>query len=110
MNEREFRDKSRAIFQAVLARLDQEDPDVIEGEVSAGVVKIRSAQGATFVLNVQPPLTEVWYAAGDRAWHYRFDPDGGRWVDPRNGDELADTLSRTVSAEVGRAIRFDLPA
>ena len=108
MDEKTFRDRSRAIFQAVLARLDLEDPDEIEVENSAGVVKIRSAKGATFVLNIQPPLTEVWYAAGDRAWHYRFDPDAQRWIDPRNGDELAETLTRTVSAQVGREIAFRL--
>ena len=109
MEDREFRDRTRAIYQAVVARLDIEDPDVIEAEMSAGVVKIKGHQGHTFVLNVQPPLTEVWYAAGDRAWHYKYDADTGRWIDPRNGDDLETTLSRTISAEAGKAIDFVLP-
>lgn len=109
MEDREFRDRTRAIYLAVVARLDLEDPDVIEAEMSAGVVKIKGHLGSTFVLNVQPPLTEVWYAAGDRAWHYKYETATGRWVDPRNGDELGATLSRTVSAEAGKPIDFILP-
>jgi len=110
MQEREFRDRTAAIYKVVVARLDEEDPDDVEAEMSAGVVKIRSRKGSTYVLNVQPPLSEVWYAAGDRAWHFRFEAEAGRWVDPRNGDELGDTLSRTLSAETGRRIRFALPS
>lgn len=106
MEEREFRDRTSAIYSAVLARLDQEDPDEVEGEMSAGVVRIRSRGGQVFVLNVQPPLREVWYAAGDRAWHFGLDAATGRWVDPRNGDDLEVTLGRTVSAAVARPISF----
>jgi CyaY protein len=109
MDEKEFRDRAHAIYKAVLARLDLEDPDDIEGEMSAGVVRIRSRGGATYVLNHQTPLAEIWYAAGDRAWHFRFDPAIQAWVDPRNGDELGATLGRTVSTASGRDVSFTLP-
>lgn len=108
MDDKEFRDRAHAVYQAVLARLDQEDPDDVEGEMSAGVVRIKSRGGATYVLNHQTPLAEIWYAAGDRAWHFRFDPATDTWVDPRNGDELAQILGRTVTAASGRPITFHL--
>jgi len=106
MDERTFRQTVDAIYAQVLKRLDLEDPDVIEGEMSAGVVRIRASRGQVYVLNVQPPLQEVWYAAGDRAWHFKL--ADARWVDPRNGEELGAILDETVSKAAGKAIHFAL--
>lgn len=104
MEEREFRERAGAIYKAVLARLDAEDPDDVEGELSAGVVRIRSRNGQTYVLNHQPPLREIWYAAGDRAWHFRF--DGAAWRDPKAGDELGAVLAETITRASGRMVQF----
>lgn len=108
MTEREFRDRTTAIYKAVLARLDLEDPDIVEAELNSGVVRIRSRNGAIYVLNHQVPLREIWYAAGDRAWHFRFEEAQGRWVDPRTDDELTATLGTTLSAAASMAIAFEL--
>lgn len=107
MDELQFRQRADALYRAVLARLDAEDPDEIEAELSAGVVRIRSRGGKVYILNHQAPLREIWYAAGDRAWHFGW--DGARWVDGRNGDELAGVLGATVSAAAGKSISFNLP-
>ena len=106
MDERAFRVAVDAIYAKVLQRLDQEDPDVIEGEMNSGVVRIRNARGQVYVLNVQPPLQEIWYAAGDRAWHFQH--DGAGWLDPRNGGELGAVLNATVSQAAGKPIAFVL--
>lgn len=106
MDERTFRSVVDAIYAQVLKRLDQEDPDVIEGEMNSGVVRIRNARGQVYVLNVQPPLQEVWYAAGDRAWHFKLTERG--WEDPRNGDALNAVLNETVSKAAGKSIAFAL--
>ena len=106
MDELTIRNVVDAIYAKVLQRLDQEDPDVIEGEMNAGVVRIRSSRGQIYVLNVQPPMQEIWYAAGDRAWHFKHAATA--WVDPRNGDELGAVLDATVSRAAGISIHFDL--
>lgn len=108
MDETMFRQYTDRLYRAVLQRLDREDPDVVEGELSAGVVKIRNAAGQVYVLNHQLPLSEIWYAAGDRAWHFQRQPDL-RWVDPRNGDELGATLGLTLSRFAGIPLEFDIP-
>jgi len=110
MDERLFRDRAAEIYKAVIARLDREDPDVIEAEMSAGVVRIRSHSGSVYVLNIQPPLREVWYAAGDRAWHFAFDAEKQLWIDPRNGNDLTTILNSTLSAVAGLPLAFTLPA
>ncbi len=109
LTDQAFRGHCERIYDAVIARLDREDPDEIEGEFSSGVIRIRLLGRLTFVLNHQAPLREVWYAAGDRAWHFRLDSGQKRWIDPRNGDELASTLSATISQVLGREISFVLP-
>lgn len=106
MDERTFRTVVDAIYAKVLKRLDMEDPDLIEGEMNAGVVRIRNSRGHVYVLNVQPPMQEIWYAAGDRAWHFR--QTQALWIDPRNGDELGAVLDATVSQAAGIAIHFVL--
>lgn len=108
MDEREFRKRADAIYKAVIERLDTEDPDEIEGELSSGVVKIKVKGGKVFVLNHQAPLQEIWYAAGDRAWHFRFDTTTAKWVDPRNFDELGATLGGTITRAAGRPVAFAL--
>lgn len=107
MDESEFRKKAEDIYRNVLARLDQEDPDEVEAEQSAGVVRIRTGRGQTYILNHQAPLREMWYAAGDRAWHCRA--VDGRWVDPRTNDDLEAVLGATLTAAVGKPIQFSLP-
>jgi iron donor protein CyaY len=109
MNELEFRQYTDRLYRSVLNRLDREDPDVIEGELSAGVVKIRNAKGQIYVLNHQVPVSQIWYAAGDRAWHFEHQTDG-RWIDPRHGDELAQILGTTLSQLAGVTIAIDLPS
>ncbi len=112
MDESTFRKLADAVYRSVLARLDREDPDEVEAELQAGVVRIRLGHGhaeggKVFILNHQAPLRELWYAAGDRAWHCQLQE--GRWVDPVHGGDLQDLLGETVSAELGRPIRFELP-
>ncbi len=108
MDELMFRQYTDRLYRAVLQRLDREDPDVIEGELSAGVVKIRNAAGQIYVLNHQVPVSEIWYAAGDRAWHFQHQTDG-HWLDPRNGEELAAVLGQTLSRLAGIPLEFDIP-
>ncbi len=108
MDELQFRKRTAAIYKAVTDRLDLEDPDEVEADHAADAVRIRCKGGKVFILNHQTPLREVWYAAGDRAWHFQFDPSAGKWIDPRNFDELGATLGGTITRAVGKPIAFAL--
>jgi len=108
MDDKDFRKRADAIYRAVIARLDDEDPDEIEAEPAEGVVRIKLRGGKVFVLNHQAPLREIWYAAGDRAWQFQFDPSTSRWVDPRNFDELGAVINATLSRAAGRPIAVPL--
>jgi CyaY protein len=84
--------------------LDTFDPDEVDFSTADGVVKIEFPDGRTFVLNRQAAASQMWFAAGVRAWHY--DWDGQDWVDDRDGHRLFDNLERVLGDELGRAVRI----
>jgi CyaY protein len=105
MDEKTFRDVAGLVIERVRQTLDQQDPDVVEAVLEAGVLKLQFPKGAPFVLNLQPPIREVWLAADRQAWHFRS--DGDRWLDKKGtGDELFTTLARLLAAKIGATLTF----
>lgn len=95
MDEATFHTLSNEAIERVRKALDAHDPDVVEGVMEAGVLKITFPSGAPFVLNTQRPIRELWLAADRQAWHFRF--DGAKWIDKKTGsEELFATLARVV--------------
>lgn len=104
LDERHFRDLAATVIEQVRRALDAEDPDVVEAVLEAGVLKLQFAKGAPFVLNLQPPLRELWLAADRAAWHFRF--DGARWLDKKHGGELFATLGGLLQERIGKRVGF----
>ena len=65
--------------------LEKFDPDEVDYSVSDGVITIEFADGARYVLNRQTAASQMWFAAGARAWHYDWNEARGAWVDDRDG-------------------------
>jgi CyaY protein len=99
LSEAAFRTLAKDALRRVQDAVDAMDPDVVECGVDAEVVKLNFPSGPPFVMNLQPPVREVWLAADRQAWHFRY--DGARWVDKRSGDELFDAVKRLVSQRAG---------
>ena len=78
------------------------DPDEVDYSTADGVVKVEFPDGTTYVLNRQAGASQMWFAAGVRAWHY--DWNGTAWVDDRDGHELFGNVARAVSEKLGRAV------
>jgi CyaY protein len=104
MDEGTFRATAQLAIARVQAAIDAQDPDIVEAVLEAGVLKVQFPSGAPFVLNLQPPLHEIWLAAERRAWHFRY--DGARWLEKKNGDELFATLGRLVLERSGQTLSF----
>ena len=84
--------------------LEDFDPDEVDYETSDGVITLEFEDGARFVINRQAGSSQMWYAAGARAWHYDWDAEQERWVDDRDGHELFTNVARTVSEQLGRPV------
>lgn len=84
--------------------LETFDPDEVDFDTSDGVVSLEFADGAKYILNRQRGTSQMWYAAGVRAWHYDWNDTTANWLDDRDGHELLENVRRTVKDKLGRDV------
>ena len=82
----------------------QADVIDIDTHRTGGLLELSFPDGSKIVVNTQPPLHEVWLAARDGGFHYRW--VDGRWLDTRDGSEFIAALSRHASAQGGTGLSF----
>jgi CyaY protein len=86
----------------VASWLEDFDPDELDYAEADGVVTLEFADGTRFVLNRQGAASQMWFAAGARAWHYNWSSAG--WVDDKDGHDLLARIAEVVSKKLGRAV------
>ena len=84
--------------------LEDYDPDEVDFSATDGVLTLEFADGARYVLNRQAGADQMWFAAGDRAWHYNWNAEAEQWVDDRDGHELGGRIAESVGKKLGRTI------
>lgn len=84
--------------------LEDFDPDEVDFSSADGVIKILLPGGKAYVLNRQTATSQMWYAAGVRAWHYDRDETTGTWRCDKDGHELFGRIGETVSEAIGRTV------
>ena len=107
MTEPEYMDKAEALLRAVEAGCDRinDDTDVdIDSPRVGGMVTITFPNRTQIVVNLQPPLQEVWLAAKAGGFHYRH--DGRQWMDTKGDGEFFAALSRHATQQAGQALRI----
>ena len=111
LSDAEYRERTNAILGLIEATCDrwlQDDLIDIDTQRTGGVLELQFPGGSRIVVNTQPPLHELWLAARDGGFHYRW--DGTAWRDTRDGSEFGATLARLASAQAGRPLRFAISA
>jgi CyaY protein len=93
-----------AHIEATCDRWLQADVIDIDTQRTGGLLELTLPRGSKIVINTQPPLHELWLAARDGGFHFRW--DGQHWRDSRDGSEFMSTLSRLASAQAGRPLSF----
>ncbi len=88
-------------LEAAAVWLEGFDPDEVDFDTTDGVVTIEFSDGVRFVLNRQRAASQMWFAAGDRAWHYNWDPVSSTWVDMRDGHEMFANIRECVATKIG---------
>jgi CyaY protein len=108
MDEREFMvaaDAELARIEAALERAAENSGADFDFETKpGGVIEIEFDNGSKIILNRHGAAREIWLAAKSGGYHFR--PEGGRWLGTRDGEELLEALSRTVSEQSGVAVRL----
>lgn len=99
-----------ALAEAVLDRIERcvDTADVdIECDRSGNVLTLEFDDGGKIIVNLQPPMHEVWIAAKAGGFHFRH--VDGAWRDTRGGDELFAALQRRIAEQGGETVDFAQP-
>ena len=103
MTDSDYLSRAEAVLAAVEAALDDIDAD-IEAERNGNVLTLEFENGSKIIVNLQPPMQEVWIAAKAGGFHFRY--VDGEWRDTRNGTEFYAALSEYATQQAGEPVTF----
>jgi CyaY protein len=107
LSDAEYQRFGGQVLTAIEAAADrwlQDDVIDIDTQRTGGLLELVFPDDSRIVVNLQPPLQEIWLAARAGGYHYRH--VHGRWLDTRDGSEFFAALSRHASAQGGVELRF----
>jgi len=104
MDEREFLSLAEECLEQVAEWLETFDPDELDYGTTDGVVQFEFPSGLRFVLNRQTAASQMWFAAGARAWHYNWQDEDRTWRGDRDGHDLLTNITRVVGETLGHGV------
>ena len=99
-----FRRLATTLYQRIETAFDEVDPDVVECENAQGAITFVLADGAKWVLSMQPPVCQMWLAVASKgkAHHFTYHPTTQQWRDDKNSQiELLEYLRSLLKEEAG---------
>jgi CyaY protein len=107
LTDAQYREQTNTVLARIEATVDrwlQDDVVDIDTHRTGGLLEL-SLPGATkLIINIQPPLQELWLAARDGGFHFKFVE--GAWRDTRDGAEFFARLSEHASRQAGKPLSF----
>lgn len=104
--DQDFLRRAESLMATLLAKLDEFDPDELEADSAAGVIKMVFADRGVCVLNRQTAAHQMWLAEGATAWHFERHAETDTWMDTKGRGSLDAVLNEVLSKRLGRAIRL----
>lgn len=107
MTDSEYLNQAEAALRAVEQACDQlnDNTDLdIDNQRVGGMITLTFADRSQIVINLQPPLHEIWMAARTGGFHYRWQDDA--WRDTKTGQEFFSDLTHQASVQAGSAVVF----
>jgi CyaY protein len=103
MTDSDYLTRAEAVLAAIERAADDLDADV-EIERSGNVLTLEFENGSKIIVNLQPPMQEIWIAAKAGGFHFKFVE--GRWIDTRNAREFFESLSDYATQQAGESVHF----
>jgi CyaY protein len=103
MTDTDYLTRAEAVLAAIEHALDDIDAD-IEAERNGNVLTLEFSNRSKIIVNLQPPMQEIWIAAKAGGFHFKF--VDGQWRDTRNGTEFFAALSEYASQHAGEPVTF----
>ena len=104
MPDNDYLSRAEAVLAAVERAVDEAEAD-IELERSGNVLTLEFENRTKIIVNLQPPMREIWIAAKAGGFHYRF--IDGEWRDTRTGTEFFSALTAYATEQAGETVRFE---
>lgn len=102
----------RAAADAALSRVEamvdrwlQDDLIDIDSARTGGMLTLTLPDQTQLIINMQPPLHELWLAARSGGYHFKFAGDAG-WTDTKDGREFFAVLSQCATEQAGQVLAF----
>ena len=111
MTDAAYHEAASRVLASIESTVDgwlQDDVVDIDSHRTGGLLELSFDSGAKLVVNMQPPLQELWLAA--RLGGYHFKCVDGCWLDTRDGEAFFARLSTCASDAAGRALVFEPPS
>ena len=76
----------------------------IDSHRTGGLLELTLPNRTKLIINIQPPLQELWLAAKSGGFHFKY--ANSKWRDTKDGREFFEVLSVCASAQSGQDLRF----
>ncbi|MDE1180711.1 iron donor protein CyaY [Paraburkholderia sp.] len=103
MSDSEYLSRAEAVLASIERAVDDIEAD-IELERSGNVLTLEFENKSKIIVNLQPPMREIWIAAKAGGFHYRF--LDGEWRDTRGSTEFFSALSEYATQQAGEPVSF----
>jgi CyaY protein len=103
MTDSEYLSRAEAVLTAIERAFDDLDADV-ECERSGNVLTLEFENRTKIIINLQPPMHEIWIAAKAGGFHFKFVDSA--WRDTRSSQEFFAALSQYASLQAGEPVEF----
>ncbi|MDO9094298.1 MAG: iron donor protein CyaY [Rubrivivax sp.] len=107
LSDADYQRETAALLARIEATADrwlQDDVIDIDTHRTGGLLELSFPNGSKIVINTQPPLHELWMAARNGGFHYRW--VDGQWCDTRDGSEFIAALSQHASQQGDKPLQF----
>ena len=106
MSDTDYLTRAEAVLMAVERTVDtaNDGDHDIDLERNGSVLTLTFENGSKIIVNLQPPMKEVWIAAKAGGFHYRF--IDGEWRETRTGTEFFSALTEYATQQAGLPITF----
>ena len=103
----EYHEAADIVLAAIECQADawlQQGVIDIDTNRSGGLLELEFPDGSKIVVNKQPPLHEIWLAARNGGFHFKF--VDGAWCDTRDGHEFFARLCEQASIQGGKTLTW----
>ena len=107
MNDHEYMDIAERLLLAVeqaCDRINDETDADLDAQRVGGLITVTFANRSQIIVNLQPPLHEVWLAAKSGGYHYKW--YGSVWRDTKTGNDFFADLTRDATVQSGLPLVF----